>query len=111
LVTFCTPAWWRPVRSQLAKGEIASKDGQPRGGERVRQRHEKRGVAVRSRTVSQDKAIFTRTDRAMQEPSNGYFIRRSVAKLSIVVHAHAVTVNRRNHFSHFQAAISGSINS
>lgn len=37
--------------------------------------------------MRQDKPIFTRTGRAMQEPSNGYSIRRSVPKLLIVAHS------------------------
>ena len=86
MVTFCTAAWWRPVWSHLPKGEVATEDGQPRGGERIRERQEKRRVTVRSRTVRQDEAIFTRTGRAMQEPPNGYFIRRSIPKLLTVAH-------------------------
>jgi hypothetical protein len=86
LVAFRTAGPGRPVWSQLAKGEITAKDGHPRGGERIRERHEKRRVTVRSRTVRQDEAIFTRTDGAMQEPSNRYVIRRSIPILLTVVH-------------------------
>jgi hypothetical protein len=42
LVTFRTAALRRPVRSRLAEGQIAAEDGQPRGAESIRQRHEKR---------------------------------------------------------------------
>jgi hypothetical protein len=88
LVTFRTAALWWPVRSQLAEGKIAAEDGQPGVAERTRQRHEKRGVAVRSRAVRQDQAIPSRIARAVQKPSNGHFILRSVRKFSIVVHTH-----------------------
>jgi len=86
LVTFRTATLWWPVRSQLAEGEITPEDGHPRGAERICQYHEKRRVAVRSRAVRQDEAITAGTGRVVQEPSNGYFIRWSVHKFSIVVH-------------------------
>ena len=89
LVTFRTATLWWPVRSQLAEGEITPEDGHPRGAERICQYHEKRRVAVRSRAVRQDEAITARTGRAVQEPSNGYFI-QSVHKFSIVVHTQAL---------------------
>jgi hypothetical protein len=88
LVTFRTASLWWPVRTQLAEGEIAAEDGQPVGAERTRQRNEKRRVAGRSRAVRQDEAIPTRIVRAVQKPSNGYFILRSVQKFSAVVHTH-----------------------
>jgi hypothetical protein len=88
LVTFRAATLWRPVRSQLAEGKIATEDGQPGGAERTRQRHEERGIAVRSRAVRQDEAIPIRIGRAMQKPSNGYFALRSVQKFSMRVHTH-----------------------
>ena len=51
LVTLrATTGWW-PVRSQLAEGEITAEDSHPRGAERIRQYHEKWGVAICSRAV------------------------------------------------------------
>jgi hypothetical protein len=88
LVTFRAATLWRPVRSQLAEGKIATEDGQPGGAERTRQRDEERGIAVRSRAVRQDEAIPIRIGRAMQKPSNGYFALRSVQKFSMRVHTH-----------------------
>ena len=90
MVTFGTATLWWPVRSQLAEGEIAAEDGHPRGAERIRQCHEKWRVAIRSRAVGQDEAITAGTGRAVQEPSNGYFVRRSVQKFSMVVHTHSL---------------------
>jgi hypothetical protein len=57
LITFGTARWWWPVRSQLAKGEIKAEDGNSRRAERIRQCHEKWGVAVRSRAVRENEAI------------------------------------------------------
>ena len=82
LVTFRTATWWRPVRSQLAEGQIAAEDGQPGGAEGTGQRHEKRRVAVRSRAVRQDEAIPVRIGRAMQKPSNWCVILWSAEKFS-----------------------------
>jgi hypothetical protein len=80
------------VWPQLAEGEIAAEYGQPGGAERIRERHEKRRVAVRSRAVRQDEAIPTRIGRAVEKPSNWYFILRSVQKFSIIAHTHAPIV-------------------
>ena len=88
MVAFRTAAVWRPVGSQLTEGEIAAEDGQPGGAERSCQRHEKRRVAVCSRAVREDEAIPSRIGRAVQEPTNWYFILWSVGKFSIV-HSHA----------------------
>ena len=88
MVTFRAATLGWPMRPQLAEGEIAAEDGQPRGTERTRQRHEKRRVTVRSRPVRQDQAVPTRTGRPVQKASNGHFILWSVPKLSIVVHTH-----------------------
>jgi hypothetical protein len=74
------------VRPQLAKREIAAEHGQPREAERIRQRHEERRLAIRPRTVRQDEPIVTRIGGAMDEPSNGWFIFRTVAKLLAVIH-------------------------
>jgi hypothetical protein len=74
------------MRSRLAKEKIAAEDGESRGVECARQGDEKRRIAVRSRAVGQDEAIPTRTGGAVKETSNGYLIRRSVQKFSIVVH-------------------------
>jgi hypothetical protein len=74
------------VRPQLTEGQIAAEDGQPGGAERARQCHEKGRIAVRSRAVRQDEAIPTRIGRAVQKPSNWYFISRSVQKFSIITH-------------------------
>src|SRR5260370_28266257 len=90
LVTFRTATLWWPVRSQLSEGKIAAEDGHPRSAERIRQYHEKRRVAVRPRAVRQDEAITARASRPVQEPSDGYFIRRSVQKISMVVHTHSL---------------------
>ena len=78
------------MRSQLAKGQIAAQDRQARGTERTRQRHEKRRTAVRPRAVGQYKAVPSRTVRAVQEPSNGYFIRWRIRELLIVVHTQRI---------------------
>ena len=69
---------------QLTEGEIAAEDSHSGGAERIRQRHKKWSVAIRSRTVRQDEAITTRMSREVQVPANGYFIWRSVKKLSTV---------------------------
>jgi hypothetical protein len=76
------------VRSQLAEGEIAAEDGKARGAERICQRHEKRGVAVRSCAVGQDEAIPAWIGRVVDESSNGYFVLRSVHKFLRIVHTH-----------------------
>jgi len=78
LVTFRTATLWRTVRSQLAKGQIAAEDGQSGGTERTSKRHEKRRIAVCTRAVRQDEAIRAWVGRAVQDPSNGYFIRWSI---------------------------------
>jgi hypothetical protein len=88
LVTFRIATLWGPVRSQLAEGEIATEDGQTGGAERARERHEKRGIAVRTCAVGQDEAIPTRIEWAVHKSSNGYFVLRSVHKFSIIVHTH-----------------------
>lgn len=75
------------MRPQLTEGEIAAKDSHPRGAERIRQRDEKWSVAVRSRAVRQHEAITASMSGEVKVPSNGYFIRRSVKKLS-TVHMH-----------------------
>jgi hypothetical protein len=86
LVAFCTATLWWPMWSQLARGQIATEDGQSRGTERTRQSHEKRRIAVCSRAVRQDEAIPIRTGRLVQEALNGYFIRRSIKKISKIGH-------------------------
>jgi len=104
LVAFCTATLRRSVRSRLAEGEIAAEDGQPRGAEGTRQRHEKGRVAVRSRAVRQDEAFSSRIGRAVQKPSNRYFILRSVQKILIVVHTTAHCSQRLHSFPNFQHA-------
>ena len=89
LVTFRAATLRRPVRPQLAKGQVAAEDGQPGGAESTCERREKGRVAVRSRTVRQYQAIPSRIGRLVQKPSNGYFILRSVEKFSVLVHAPA----------------------
>jgi len=86
LVAFSAAWLWWPFRPQLAEGEIAPEDGQPGGAERIRQRHEKRRVAVRSRAVGQDEAVPNGISWAVQKPSNWYAILSSVPKFSISVH-------------------------
>jgi hypothetical protein len=87
LVAPRTARWWWPVRSQLAKRQIAAEDGPSRGTERACQCHEERRIAVGPRTVRQDQAIATRIDWGVQKSANRYFIRRSIHEFSIVVHA------------------------
>jgi hypothetical protein len=87
LVTFRTAAVWWTVGSQLAEWEIAAEDSQPGGAERSCKRHEKRRVAVCSRTVREDEAIPSRIGRGVQEATNWYCIFWSVRKFSIV-HSH-----------------------
>ena len=72
--------------TRLAKGKIATEDGQPRGTECVRQRYEQRRVAICSRAMRQYQTISCRASRVVQEASNGYFIHPSIQKLLIVVH-------------------------
>ena len=86
LVAFrAAPLWW-PVGSQLAEWEIAAEDGQPGGAESIRHRHEKGRIAVRSRTVRQNKAIPNRIGWEVQKPSNWYFTVCSVEKFSVIAH-------------------------
>jgi hypothetical protein len=75
-----------PVRSQLAKGEIAAQDSRSRGAKGVTYREKKRRVAVRSCAVRQDEAVPIRFTRDVQEPLNWYLVLRDVPKLSIGVH-------------------------
>jgi len=63
--------------SQLPEGQIAAEDDHPRRTERICQGNEKWRVAIRSRAVCQDEAIPSGTARAVQKPSNRYFIGRS----------------------------------
>ena len=84
LITLRAATRWRPVRPQLAEGEITAKDSHARGAECIRQCDEKWSVAIRSRAVRQDEAITASMSWEVQVPSNGYFIRWSVKKLSTV---------------------------
>jgi hypothetical protein len=76
------------MRLQLAEGQIKAEDGNSRGAERIRQCHEQRGVAVRSRAVRQDETIIAGNGRAVQVPANGYFIGRGDRHFAMAVHMH-----------------------
>jgi hypothetical protein len=93
LVTFRTATLRWPVRSQLAEGQIAAEDGQPGGAERIRERHEKQRVAVRSRAMRQDEEISSRMGRLVQKPSDWYLIPRSIPEFSISVHTRLIVAN------------------
>ena len=86
LVTFRTAALGWSVGSQLTKGQIAAEDDPSRGAEGICQRHQQRGIAVRSRAVRQDKAIRAMSGRGVQESSNGNLIRLSFGELSKAGH-------------------------
>lgn len=74
------------MRSQLAKRQITAEDGQTRLAELTRQRDQKRRLAIRSRPVRQYKATLAWAGGAVQKPSNGYFIRRSIIERFIFAH-------------------------
>ncbi len=89
LVAFRTAARWWPVRTQLAEGKVAAEDGHSHSAERIRQRDEKRRVAVRSRPVRQDEAVATGSRRRVQIAADGHSI-RIIAKFLDVVHTDRV---------------------
>lgn len=87
LIMFRTATWRWPVRSQLAERKIKPEDSHARGAERIRQCHEKWGVAVRSRAMRQDEAITGGIGRVVQA-------------LSMAVHTHRLLQpNGCDHFS------------
>ena len=47
----------RAVRTQLAKRQVAAEDCNTRFGERLRQRHEQRGIAIRSGAMRQNEGV------------------------------------------------------
>lgn len=72
--------------TRLAEGKIATEDSHSRVTECVCQRYQQWRVAIGSGAMCQDKTISCRPGWAMQEASNGYFIRLRIQKLLIVVH-------------------------
>jgi hypothetical protein len=79
-----TTLWWSEG-PRLTKWKIAAEDRKARGAKGTGQGHEKRRIAVGPSAVRQEKAIAAGISRAVQEPSNGDFI-RIIPELSIVVH-------------------------
>jgi hypothetical protein len=91
LVTFSAAARGRPVRPQLAKGQVAAEHDKSNTAKSLRQRHQKWRITIRSRAVRQHKAIANRIRWAMQESSHRHFIRRIFPELLVCAVAHDST--------------------
>jgi hypothetical protein len=88
LITIRAAAWWRPLRSHLAKRQVAAEHGKSHTAKSLCQRYQKRSIAVRPRAVGQYKAIASRINRAMQKSSHRHFIRRIFTEFLTVTVTH-----------------------
>lgn len=74
------------MRPGLPEGQVAAKNGEPRGAERIRQRREKRGAAVGTGAMRQDQAVCARKSRPVQESSNRCVLIGVISEFVKVVH-------------------------